>query len=97
MIIYFHLIKQCLILLNSNHRKCYRDNFENVSVASKRYLVHKVDRSVGGLVCKTTMCRTVEYAIADSDYYSISHVNFFGFNGALPQVLEKDHFRTPGY
>lgn len=60
--------------------------FENVSVSSKRYLVHKVDRSVGGLVCKQQCVGPWNMPLAD---YSISHINFFGFNGVATSFGER--------
>ena len=60
--------------------------FDSVSVGSKRYLVHKVDRSVGGLVCKQQCVGPWNFPLAD---YSISHVNFFGHNGVATSFGER--------
>ena len=60
--------------------------FTDVSVSSKRYLVHKVDRSVGGLVAQQQCIGPWNMPLAD---YSISHINFFGYNGIATSFGER--------
>ena len=60
--------------------------FADVSVSSKRYLVHKVDRSVGGLVAQQQCVGPWNMPLAD---YSISHLNFFGYNGIATSFGER--------
>ena len=60
--------------------------FSDVSVSSKRYLVHKVDRSVGGLVAQQQCVGPWNMPLAD---YSISHLNFFGYNGIATSFGER--------
>ena len=60
--------------------------FTDVSVSSKRYLVHKVDRSVGGLVAQQQCVGPWNMPISN---YSISHTNFFGYNGIATSFGEK--------
>ena len=60
--------------------------FTDISVGSKRYLVHKVDRSVGGLVAVQQCVGPWNMPLSD---YSISHLNFFGYNGIATSFGER--------
>ena len=60
--------------------------FTDISVGSKRYLVHKVDRSVGGLVAAQQCVGPWNMPLSD---YSISHLNFFGYNGIATSFGER--------
>ncbi|HEY4511266.1 MAG TPA: phosphoribosylformylglycinamidine synthase [Candidatus Paceibacterota bacterium] len=52
--------------------------FKIPSVGSKGYLVHKADRSVGGLVVRQQCCGPLQLPVAD---VSVSATGFFGITG----------------
>ncbi len=60
--------------------------FKLPSVGSKGYLVHKVDRSVSGLVAQQQCCGIAQIPIADNSVNAQSH---FGLTGAVSAVGEQ--------
>ena len=60
--------------------------FKLPSVGSKGYLVHKVDRSVTGLVAQQQCCGIAQIPIAD---YSVNAQSHFGFTGAVSALGEQ--------
>ncbi|MFA6315288.1 MAG: phosphoribosylformylglycinamidine synthase [Candidatus Paceibacterota bacterium] len=60
--------------------------FKLPSVGSKGYLVHKVDRSVTGLVAQQQCCGIAQIPIADNSVNAQSH---FGLTGAVSAVGEQ--------
>lgn len=62
--------------------------FRDTSVGSKRFLVHKVDRSVGGLVSHQPCVGPWNTPLAD---YSISHLDFVNYHGVATSFGERPY------
>jgi phosphoribosylformylglycinamidine synthase len=57
-----------------------------LDVCSKGFLVHKVDRSVGGLVVRQQCCGPLQLPVADNAISALSH---FGLSGSVTAIGEQ--------
>ena len=64
-------------------REAIRTVFQQPSVGSKGYLVHKVDRSVGGRVAQQQCCGATQVPIADVGVLALSPLALAGEAGAV--------------
>lgn len=67
--------------------------FRQVDVGSKAYLVHHVDRSVGGLVAQQQCCGPLQLPIADIAVSALAHFSLEGMASAIgeqPTIMMLD-------